>query len=555
MLRFATIAVLVVALQISAQASTITSALEVDATANQALSYQITADNGPLSFSTSGLSSITGLTLNKTTGLISGTPTVSGSFNVTVNAKGKVDTATKRIKFVIAKQVVDFTSANTASGAVSIDFSFQVASGVISPTYSASGLPPGLKINSKTGLITGQPTTAGVYAPTVTATNATMIATGLLSITINGGVAAPSAVGFVPVSATVGVPYVGAFTAKGASPLTFSISTPLPAGLVATSNGNFITGTPTTPGITTLTVTAVNAFGSASSNVTFTVAPPNGAPLISSPLQVTAEVGESFTYTPTAAGKAPIVFSVDPTLLPRGLAQDSTGIITGVPFDPGTFVTPFSAANATGADNQSLTITVASLAPGNTSASIKFSDGYRDVKQAGGVLPTSSFNFTALVNAPGIDPSKFIGNLNVDVTVGLYEFSKQLGTASKNGKFIAGKSALFNFTATHDGKQVRLGNIAFSLKNGQIKIMARLKGSSAIGGVQTLRSEQLTGLTQAINETLPVKIQIGTTIVAAFYAQTSGTASVKSVFDRTSDTFLKLSTVKLKGSGTGTPSN
>jgi hypothetical protein len=40
-------------------------------------------------------------------------------------------------------------------------------------TYSASGLPAGLSINSATGLISGTPTTAGTGSVTVTATDTT----------------------------------------------------------------------------------------------------------------------------------------------------------------------------------------------------------------------------------------------------------------------------------------------------------------------------------------------------------------------------------------------
>ncbi len=545
---------LILGAQFAAHAATITSAAEVDGVGGQPLSYQITADNAPSSFTTSGLSNISGLTLSKT-GLISGTPTETGTFTVTVNAKGATTTATKRIKFVLIKQSVDFTSANTASGAVATAFSFQLAAPVTAATFSATGLPAGLKIGSKSGLISGTPTSPGIYAVTVTASNATMIASQLLSITINGGVAAPTSLGLTPLTGTVGTAYIGALKVRGSGPLTFTVSQ-LPPGLSMTSNSNFITGTPTTAGITSLTLTATNTFGTISATVNFTVAPANGVPLITSPLSVTGEVGESFFYNSTAAGKSPISFSLDPTLLPRGLAQNSSGDILGVPFDPGVYITPFSAANAAGTDNQTLTITVASLAPATTGATIKFTDSYRDAKSIGGTTPSSMFSFTAVVNTPGITPALFDKNLNLDVTVGLYEFAQQLGDASSKGKFTPGKSALFNITAKKDGRTVKVGSFAFTLlKTSQVKIMARLKGTSAVGGIHTLHAEQLTGQNKLISETIPVKIQIGTTLVAAFYMQATGTATVKNLRDKFTGIVTPLSTVKLKGAGAGSSSN
>ena len=53
------------------------------------------------------------------------------------------------------------TSANKASGAVGVPFTFQVTAANGATSYAASGLPAGLAINPSTGLISG----TGVITP------------------------------------------------------------------------------------------------------------------------------------------------------------------------------------------------------------------------------------------------------------------------------------------------------------------------------------------------------------------------------------------------------
>ncbi|MBL9129790.1 MAG: S8 family serine peptidase [Verrucomicrobiaceae bacterium] len=62
----------------------VTSPATVSGTQNSPFAYQITANNNPASYSATGLPAW--LTLNATTGLISGTPTANGTFNFTVTA-------------------------------------------------------------------------------------------------------------------------------------------------------------------------------------------------------------------------------------------------------------------------------------------------------------------------------------------------------------------------------------------------------------------------------------------------------------------------------------
>ncbi len=71
---------------------------------------------------------------------------------------------------------VTVTSPGNQSGTVGTAASVQVHatdSGGAALTYSASGLPAGLSVNSSTGLISGTPTTAGTSSVTVTARDST----------------------------------------------------------------------------------------------------------------------------------------------------------------------------------------------------------------------------------------------------------------------------------------------------------------------------------------------------------------------------------------------
>ncbi len=80
------------------------------------------------------------------------------------------------------------TSGTSPGGTAGTPYNFTVtASG--SPTFGATGLPPGLSIDPATGAITGTPTAPGSYNVTVTASNAGGAATANYSITIAAAVA------------------------------------------------------------------------------------------------------------------------------------------------------------------------------------------------------------------------------------------------------------------------------------------------------------------------------------------------------------------------------
>ena len=131
----------------------------------------------------SGSSLPTGITLNSSSGLISGTlPTISSNttYNFTINASDGVNTIPRAFSF-ISKNKINWSTASGTLGTIYDTYrttsSFQLSStGVSSVTYSlASGsLPNGMTINS-TGLISGSISTGvstdTTYSFTITASD------------------------------------------------------------------------------------------------------------------------------------------------------------------------------------------------------------------------------------------------------------------------------------------------------------------------------------------------------------------------------------------------
>src|SRR5262249_6848975 len=112
-----------------------------------------------------------GLTLNKTTGVVSGTPTTAGSYTFVikvVDSKGSSDiTSSCTITVLPAPINLDCGSCGTGNAAVGTAYSSSLhvsgASGSVVFSIISGSLPPGLTLSSSTGMISGTPTTAGTY--------------------------------------------------------------------------------------------------------------------------------------------------------------------------------------------------------------------------------------------------------------------------------------------------------------------------------------------------------------------------------------------------------
>jgi len=132
-----------------------------------------------------------GLTLNTSTGALTGTPNTVGSYEFTITANGQFESSASVTKTVVVNPPAPVFSDDTVSsqGIVGTAYSDAVlASDAASYSVLSGSLPDGLSLNTSTGAITGTPTAPGVFNFVIRATNVTGTAdTGTLTITVLSG--------------------------------------------------------------------------------------------------------------------------------------------------------------------------------------------------------------------------------------------------------------------------------------------------------------------------------------------------------------------------------
>jgi len=348
-------------------APVITSSLTAGGTAGQAITpYVITATgSNPITYNATNLPA--GLTFNSGTHTISGTVAAAGTYNITLSADNSVGTDTKTLVLTIGAPGTPpvITSPLTASATAGQPFSYTItATGtntLACPlTFTTSTLPAGLSLQAG-NVIGGSPSVSGNFDITLTATNCNGQNVKYLSLTIAAAGVAPTITSALTANGTAGTaftPYT--VTATGTAPITLN-SVNLPAGLSYDAVTHQITGTPTTPGTTDVTLTASNTYGTDTKTLVITIAQaPGTPPVITSSLTASGTVGLPFTpYLVTATGTAPIDYTA--ISVPDGLSFDPvTHQITGTPTVAGTFDVPLTATNSVGTDNKTLVITVTS---------------------------------------------------------------------------------------------------------------------------------------------------------------------------------------------------
>lgn len=312
--------------------------------------YRILATNDPTGYSTSGTLP-TWISLNRSNGVLSGTPPTAGEWSFTIRATNGAGSRIIGLRITINNRLATITSPSTASGSIYRDFAYQ-GTGTGDPTWSVVGeLPTGLTINPATGLIAGRPTVDGVFVVSLRAANESGIRAKTLTITIVGlpRITSPS-----NASARVGQPFSYQIVALN-NPTSYSASGTLPSWLRVNGSTGALTGTPNVAGTWTFTIRAINAAAPFVKGLTITVA--DGPPSITGETSATGYLNQTFSFQPTANGN-PTSWEVFGTL-PNGVAfNTATGRFTGRPTQTGTFALTLRARNAVGTGSRTLRITV-----------------------------------------------------------------------------------------------------------------------------------------------------------------------------------------------------
>ncbi|WP_269937987.1 beta strand repeat-containing protein [Arthrobacter sp. HY1533] len=351
---------------------TITPATVPAGTGGVAYSQQLSGATGvaPYTFTFSGTLP-SGMTLTPA-GLLSGTPTQSGTFalNVTV-ADGRGLSSSTAYNLGISAPAITVAPGTLPAAQVGVDFDQQLAaSGGTAPythAVTAGSLPSGLSL-TPAGRISGTATNPGNYNFTVTATDSLGF-TGSQAYSV---FAAPAPLNLSPATLpapAAGEPYsVQLSTSGGYGDFSYAVTSgALPTGLALNPDSGLISGTPTAVGSYSFAVTstddATSGAGTVSTVRSYIMMVPS-VPLNLVGTLPQAHVGDAYTAALAAeGGTGPYLFALQSgATLPGGLSLDATGLITGTPTVAGSFDVDVTLTDIHGStSNVTAALTVAPL--------------------------------------------------------------------------------------------------------------------------------------------------------------------------------------------------
>jgi len=389
-----------------------------------------------------------GLTINASTGQITGTPSTY-SVNTTTYTVSVTDQATQISLSTFDMNVLTTPFIVTAA-VPSNSLLTSVAITAFTPVTAAGGATPytyglntpistGLTFSTSTGLVSGTATTANATSYIVTITdNVRQSGTGTFTLNITNP---PALVLTTAVPSTTLVKsvdnanFIPVTAAGGYGSIILSVYPTLPTGLTFSNIGK-VTGIPTQASTqTTYTVKGVDSIGQISSSTFYiTVNNPTLTATVVIGISTLTQYTAATPYTPVTyvGGTPPVTYSVAPSL-PNGLSLNaSTGVISGTP--------------ATAVSTTPYNITITDSIGGNTTGTTRITVlAIPDLVSTRAVSPITAFAGQSLTAVTPITASGGYGTFSYAVTPTL---PSGLLFSSVDGK-ITGTPTKLSATATY----------------------------------------------------------------------------------------------------------
>jgi hypothetical protein len=377
------------------------------------------------------------LALDPNTGVVSGTPTATGSFSFPVQVTdASRSSATGTVTLTINPAPLTITTVSpifNATAGVAYAQTFRAAGGT--PPYAwsiASGGTGDLTLDAATGTLQGTPQTTGTLSFTVQVTDASrQSSTQSYSLTVNAPALSLTLGAALP-NAAVGAGYsqrIQATATGGTPPYTWAIAagSSLPAGLVFTPSTLTLSGTPAAAGTFSFTLEVRDSASAiASRPVSLTINAP-GLSLTTSRQLPDGVLTQPYAATVAASGGQP-PYRWSATGLPGGLTiNTTTGQIAGTPSAAGNFGVAITVTdNALASVSDRFTLNIGLPAPPTASLS----------GLPGSVGPTQQFPIAITLN----------GTYAAPVTgQAIVTFAPDSGPADRTVQFASGgTTASFN---------------------------------------------------------------------------------------------------------------
>jgi hypothetical protein len=342
------------------------------------------------------------LSLNPTTGMISGTPIApAGTFPFTVRVQdtsGQQDTKDLSVR-VTPTTPPQITTTSLPSGTAGQPYSSRVQAtggiGALVWSVSAGSLPAGLNLNPSGplgGTISGTPLSGGSFNFTVKITDS-VGQTDTQDLSINVTPLSITTTSLPPGS--IGQAYSQQLQTIGAiAPLTWSISAgTLPPGLNLNPTTGAISGTPVVPaGTSSFTVRVQDAGGQSATkafSITISLVNPPNITTTSLPGGI---VGQAYNQTLHATGGiGALTWSLSGGSLPAMLSLSPAGVISGTPTAAGNkdfTVMVTDSLNQSATKNLSIAVSAALAITTNNLPDAHIGKAYNQTLQrSGGVSP------------------------------------------------------------------------------------------------------------------------------------------------------------------------